>query len=283
MALACGGHGPRVAADEDMARTLLRLARETHEEHPSARVKALYEVAKAYPSSQSAPIALQQATRIAINAGHTETQTWLASKLTKLSEPPGSLSAECLWLNARLMIEGLGDYPAARQLLRRLYTQHAISPRADNALWTLADLYRAVGAWKHAHKTYRILAQHRLDRGWLIGSLRSPYTAQAALLKADIEAYIFDDFPAAVGSYRSFLTHFNDSLFMDDALLSLAYCYLRTHEKNAAEDVLAQLDKRALSTRQSEILRALRKVPDAQIPIPKRLYSTVSPHPKRLR
>ena len=198
--IGCGGQGPQVDPHESAAQTRLETARQIDKEQTFDRVTALFNVACAYPKTQYAAIALQQATRTAIHANRRDVSLWLGSKLAELSETERGLSAESIWLKARLMVDGFGDYPAARQLLRRLYTHHAGSPRADNALWMLADLYRVIGAWRKAHETYGILAQHRLDRGWFIGSLRSPYTAKAALLKADIEAYILDDFAAAVFS-----------------------------------------------------------------------------------
>ena len=279
---ACGGHFGR-DPNIGLSKQMLSKARHIDARQVSKKVRAFLNVAWTHRTTPYAPIALQQAVQLAIHAERTTVHQWLGAELLKLSQNKDELGAESLWLYARLQVDGVGDYAEARRSLRQLYRRYGDSPRRDNALWYLADIYRAIGAWKHAHKTYAILAQHRVERGWFIGSLRSPYTAKAALFKADIEAYVFLDYASAIRSYRSFVSRFRDSTLVDDALISMAACYLKSDQIEKGRAVLEDLGTRPLTAKQSTYHGFLNSFSGGDIPIPDRIYSSVSPRPRRLQ
>ena len=228
-------------------------ARRASADNMRQRVDRLIAVAHAYPNCPHAATAIQQAVHLVMEGGEAVQVGRLHRALTDLTNRSENVAVDALWWRARLESAGLRNPWLARRTLRALIERAPGHARTDEALWMLADIYRGVGAWEHALRAYEVLIQQRFDRGWFVGSERSPYAARAALLIADINAFVFQRIETARDGYRQFRADFSDSPLYLDATFGLVHCLRLLKQEKAARDMLLASQHMIVSSRHQRI------------------------------
>ncbi|MCB9522030.1 MAG: tetratricopeptide repeat protein [Myxococcales bacterium] len=223
---------------------------------------ALRALAEAFPDTVAADKAVK---RVALGAegdgagDDSDRAAWLQTLADR--HPDAAVADNALWWKAHLEIERLGDLPAARATLRALIARWPESALVDDALWLLAALYRRVGAFDEAARTYEALLDYRNDTSFLVGSYRSARLDDAALWAGRVRHHGLRDFAGAAAAYERLLADFDSSVLRDDALWGLAQARAAGGDPAGARGAVARLLAHHPGSRHAASARALAQDP----------------------
>ena len=271
----CGADPVRDGTYDERGQDHLVRARQVSTQEPIPRLRAFVSVVEAYPRSPAARTALQQMTEFAVMSRDKTVMSKSVAYLKAWQTEGMEIAAEARWWHAHLSIYGYGNLKAARSILRGLVTAYPEHDRIDDALWLLGDIYRRQGAWIEARHICRTLAQFRREHGWAIGSERGRFADDAALLLADIDAFILKKPMAAVRGYEHFIAYFSDSVLLVHARLALAEVLLRLGRQRSLNSTISNLKRDDLSQRQLKRLDQLVNGLSAFERPPNRVFSTL--------
>jgi tetratricopeptide (TPR) repeat protein len=282
-AMGCGSDQFKLRQYDQSGHERLVFARTLPTADTSTRIAGFATVIDDYPQSPSARTALQQLTEYAVSSQRRPVITTVIARLKAWGEGTSDIAAESRWWLAHALIYGYGDLPAARQALRRLVAAYPDHDRLDDTLWLLGDIYRRQGAWAEARHVYCVLAKLRDEHGWAIGSNRGRFADDAALLIADIDAFILKRPNKAVAAYKHFIERFNDSVLIVHGRLALAEIQLQLGRKDALKLTLKQLGGDHLTQRQMKRLKRIQAGKSGYDRPPDRVLSTLGLPPRMRR
>ncbi len=213
-------------------------AAEMNESHPARRT-ALLDVARRFPDTGAAEMAVERSAR----AAELTDAPALTAAFAELAEahPETTLGPVATRWRAHLQAES-GDLPAARTTLRGLTQRWPESGEVPDALRALARLEERRGAWRRARETWDALAGLHPDRGWIgMGSERDPKADDAALRAARVTLHGIGDIADAIRRYRDAIDDFGDGILGDDLRFELALALFAADRPAEAHETLRSL------------------------------------------
>ena len=221
---------------------------------------ALRALALAHPDSVAADKAVKfLATHVQAPDHAAQIVAWLEDLAAR--HPQAAVADNALWWAAEVRLFHQDDLPGARTTLRHLARTHPESPLTDDAIWRLGQLYLRQGAWTQAAETLGALLEIRNETSYFVGSYRSPYLDDAALLIARIRHHGLRDPAGAVLAFEAMLADFPTSVLVDDALLGLAQARFAAGQERLGRAALQQLVNDHPQSRHAEGARALLQAP----------------------
>lgn len=227
----------------------------------ATRRRATLAVAERWPATAAAELALEA---LATTATPAEAAPEAAALARLAAAHPDAIGPAALWYEAQLELRRLGDLPAARATLRALTRRHCCAVRAHDALWLLGAIYTRQGAWDHAIRAYRSLADIHPDRGLFppIGSARAIRADDAALAAGRVALHGKHAPAEAITLLTAALDAFPDARTADDARYTLALAHAAGGDHDAARRAIDRLLRDHPQSRHANAARAPLPAPD---------------------
>lgn len=234
-----------------------RVARLDAAADPHAR--GMRAVAERYPDTAAADKAVRYLAQEAVF--DRETVAWLDDLARR--RPETTVADNARWAAAQGQVFRLGDLAGARRTLRALVEAAPESLLIDDALTLLAAIYLRQGAYREAIETAEALLRVRSEQGLLVGSYRSIYLDDAALMVGEVAYHGLRDFAGAARAYRRLLDEFPTTVHRDDAWIGLAHAAHAAGDAAGARAALDALLREQPDSRFAERAAALRDGRDA--------------------
>lgn len=186
---------------------------------PDSEVESRLAVCRRFPNQVAAEFALQDV--VSKHLGEAEHARLQSLLVALLSDVDDTELADNVWFSlAQLRYEHLKQPDEALSAYRELFKRFPKSPLADDALWEMANIYRAHQMWDPALVLLAKLADE-VEASWFIGSYESDWVDNAIYDAGWIELVYQSDYAAASKWFKRYLKKFSDGLLNDDAAWNL--------------------------------------------------------------